>query len=730
MKVIVRKIFKRKMAFLVAILILTESGMTSLYAENWININGITPNTSTIENSNYDATHSGAIGHNSVAIGDGVKAEGDYSTAVGHNVASDGENSTSIGSRSKTEGYGSTTVGFNNKNNGLGSTTIGYGDTTTGNYNTAVGAMNNTAGKYNNVYGSSNDVKKNKSTVVGFDNVSHGYGALVLGGQNNTMYVKQYQASGKFAETGDFGVAIGAANTVLGSQSAGVGDGNMVTGTHAYSFGGATVNSGRESILIGTMSTVGHGEINLEDPGVKDDVQRVTLVGQYANSVISDSVVLGSYSLATRDSGVVGYDVATGKQLTTDEILAKNGTNTSAAELSNRMTELDSVKQELENKMWEADKLRLELQTEKYKDKNEFIQKAKEFDRLAQETEDLQYKEALKKKEVGDLIGNWQSQLAAVSVGNEETGSTRQITGVAAGTNDTDAVNVAQVKSLAEKPVMILNGGKVENGEYTSGIEDAQIALNKLAFDYGEGLKATKGTTSEGKEAVVIEIDKNIIPDKKEVVKIVDKKIEPVTNKVTQVNNKVTNVENKVTKIDNKVTKVDNKVIDVDKRVTKVDNRVTALDNTVTQVNNKVTNVENKVTKIDNKVTKVDNKVIDVDKRVTKVDNRVTALDNKVAQMDNKVRDVSNKIDKVEKRTSEGLAAVASMSVLDFNNAPVGKVGIGAGIGGYRNKQAVAVGVVYGVNENFKVNAKVGIPMNDCRNTAYGVSGTYYFNCD
>ena len=680
MKKNVKKSVKEKMVFIMTIAALIGISR-SASAINWVNINAVTP--SNLGGSNYDQANSGAKGSNSIAIGNKAVSEGNSSIAIGNNVKNNGKtNKKSYGS------YGSTAIGLNNTNTGFANTTIGYGETTIGNYNTAVGAMNDTDGKYNNVYGSGNDVKKNKSTVVGFDNASHGYGALVLGGQNNTMYVKQYQASGKFAETGDFGVAIGTANTVLGSQSAGVGDGNMVTGTHAYSFGGATVNSGRESILIGTMSTVGHGETNLEDPGAKDDVQRVTLVGQYANSVISDSVVLGSYSLATRDSGVAGYDAATGKQLTTDEILAKNGTNTSASELSNKMTELDSVKQELENKMWEADKLRLELQTEKYKDKNEFIQKAKEFDRLTQEAGDLQYKEALKKKEVGDLIGNWQSQLAAVSVGNEETGSTRQITGVAAGTNDTDTVNVAQIKSLAEKPVMILNGGKVENGEYTPGIKDAQIALNKLAFDYGEGLKATKGTTSDGREAVVVEIDKNIIPDKKEVVKIVDKKIEPVTNKVT-------NIENKVT-----------------------------------QVNNKVTNVENKVTKIDNKVTKVDKKVIDVNKRVTKVDNRVTDLDNKVAQIDNKVRDVSNKVDRVEKRTSEGLAAVASMAVLDFNDAPVGKVGIGAGVGGYRNKQAVAVGVVYGVNENFKVNAKVGIPMNDCRNTAYGVSGTYYFNCD
>lgn len=43
----------------------------------------------------------------------------------------------------------------------------------------------------------------------------------------------------------------------------------------------------------------------------------------------------------------------------------------------------------------------------------------------------------------------WVSNLGAVSVGDIYTKLTRQITGVAAGTNDTDAVNVAQLKAVA-----------------------------------------------------------------------------------------------------------------------------------------------------------------------------------------------------------------------------------------------------------------------------------------
>ena len=51
----------------------------------------------------------------------------------------------------------------------------------------------------------------------------------------------------------------------------------------------------------------------------------------------------------------------------------------------------------------------------------------------------------------------WKSTAAAVSVGDVENGITRQITSVAAGTADTDAVNVAQLKKAVA-------GAKAETG--------------------------------------------------------------------------------------------------------------------------------------------------------------------------------------------------------------------------------------------------------------------------
>ena len=64
----------------------------------------------------------------------------------------------------------------------------------------------------------------------------------------------------------------------------------------------------------------------------------------------------------------------------------------------------------------------------------------------------------------------WKASHAAVSVGDVDKNITRQITSVAAGTKDTDAVNVAQLKSL---------DGKVEKNKTDIATNKADIATNK-----------------------------------------------------------------------------------------------------------------------------------------------------------------------------------------------------------------------------------------------------------
>ena len=104
----------------------------------------------------------------------------------------------------------------------------------------------------------------------------------------------------------------------------------------------------------------------------------------------------------------------------------------------------------------------------------------------------------------------WTSTEAAVSVGDVANNITRQITGVAAGKEDTDVVNVAQLKAVASQittqavsttPLTVANDGKVtppaaaDAGKLaTAG--DIANAINNSGFQATAGGRLASGTTA------------------------------------------------------------------------------------------------------------------------------------------------------------------------------------------------------------------------------------------
>ena len=105
----------------------------------------------------------------------------------------------------------------------------------------------------------------------------------------------------------------------------------------------------------------------------------------------------------------------------------------------------------------------------------------------------------------------WKSTWAAASIG--DSANTRQITNLAAGFNDTDAVNVAQLKAVMNLPVHIYNGGKVASGVYTGGNQIAKdMTISNLQFDFGDGLLAQE-VGSEGDKRVLVTLDKDALKD-------------------------------------------------------------------------------------------------------------------------------------------------------------------------------------------------------------------------
>lgn len=109
-----------------------------------------------------------------------------------------------------------------------------------------------------------------------------------------------------------------------------------------------------------------------------------------------------------------------------------------------------------------------------------------------------------------DTTGTWKSTAAAVSVGDAVNKMTRQITNVAAGTADTDAVNVAQLKNVVSLPVHIYSSGKMSGDSYTAGSNVSNLSIGNLQFDFGDGLKAEE-VTADGSKRVLVSLDKDAL---------------------------------------------------------------------------------------------------------------------------------------------------------------------------------------------------------------------------
>ena len=126
-----------------------------------------------------------------------------------------------------------------------------------------------------------------------------------------------------------------------------------------------------------------------------------------------------------------------------------------------------------------------------------------------------------------DITNNaWRPTHAAISIGDNRN-VTRQITGVAAGTADTDAVNVAQLKKAVWNVGIAENGGKVNRLEGESSLKVSETVVgngkNKVQFVAGKGITLTSKdyTTDTAKDTYGIVISTRL----EDITKTSDKKL-------------------------------------------------------------------------------------------------------------------------------------------------------------------------------------------------------------
>ena len=306
-------------------------------------------------------------------------------------------------------------VGTNWLNDGakaLGGIAIGPRTGAKGEYGTAVGSYAHADGVQSSAFGVAANASGVAATAAGTNAVAGGDSAAAFGSQAKA--------------TGTSSTAFGLLAQAKSNESVAVGA-FTVAENHAAALGPQAKALSEQSVAVGGKSEA--------------QAAYSLAVGSLASATQKGGVALGANSLADRQAGVWGFDASTGQAMNEDTLLGEK-----KAERAQEIDKLNGLRGELQQ-------LRTEFAESVKNDPVGPDGKRIPSDKTKQIQENLKNKTDefnAQFKLVNGYVNAWQSIDGAVSVGNAEVGVTRQITGVAAGTEDTDVVNVAQLKAAVK----------------------------------------------------------------------------------------------------------------------------------------------------------------------------------------------------------------------------------------------------------------------------------------
>ena len=320
-----------------------------------------------------------------------------------------------------------------------------------------------------------------------------------------------------------------------------------------------------------------------------------------------------------------------------------------------------------------------------------------------------------------DTSSTWKATASAVSVGDVANDVTRQITSVAAGTNDTDAVNVAQLKKVetkistveadAKKHTTVVAGANttVTSGTNANGGAEYKVAVNK---DLVEMSSANFGKATDDVRARIDKDSARFFNGSENI---------GVTPKGIQIENTDTLEQAKFDKYgmyasegdktvyytttgisagDQIINNVKAGVADTDavnvSQLKRVQDQIAAS----TQVTTVTAGDHIKVTPTVNGNTH-DYKVSLADDIADQITNNTT----NISKNTNDIKNIKGNLSKIDKRVDKsvaGAAALAALHPLDFD--PDAKWDFAAGYGHYRSGNAAALGAFYRPNEDVQLS--------------------------
>lgn len=321
-----------------------------------------------------------------------------------------------------------------------------------------------------------------------------------------------------------------------------------------------------------------------------------------------------------------------------------------------------------------------------------------------------------------DTTSTWKATASAVSVGDVANDVTRQITSVAAGTNDTDAVNVAQLKKVetkistveadAKKHTTVVAGDNttVTPGTNANGGAEYKVAVNKdlvemSSANFGKATDDVRARIDKDR-ASFFKGSENIGISATEGVKIENTdsleqaKFDKYGMYASEGSNTVYYTTNGISAGNQIIKDVKAGVADTDavnvSQLKRVQDQIAAS----TQVTTVTAGDHIKVTPTVNGNTH-DYKVSLADDIADQITNNTT----NITKNTNDIKNIKGDLSKIDKRVDKsvaGAAALAALHPLDFD--PDAKWDFAAGYGHYRSGDAAAIGAFYRPNEDVQLS--------------------------
>lgn len=410
-----------------------------------------------------------AKGESSIAIGQTSKALEKQSVAIGYGAKSSGENAFAFGSEAEAEGLNSLAFSTNSKASGANSNAIGLRANASGENSNAIGVNSFATGKNSIAIGSGGAqyAQGEGSIAIGSaaytldkhsisigtlaQTLGNGY-SIAIGNQSLAKKENTIAIGSKAKALDDYASAIGtsaeavSAATALGYQA-------KAKGTYSTAFGTDAKALGRSSVAIGTYSNIAESADYSVSIGTLNDMK-------YKNSVAIGygTAAQGENSVALGYNAKI-FNASNGTALGTD---AQSRTSNSVALGYGSWADRGSL-----SNTNQLDVYLIEKSGNNKIDKD------------------------------GKVAKTVAKTMSAVSVGSSDSSNsagifTRQIINVAAGSQDSDAVNVAQLKALNNE---INNKGLKFETNYISSPATDTIISKKL----GETLSIIGGESIENR---------------------------------------------------------------------------------------------------------------------------------------------------------------------------------------------------------------------------------------